>query len=81
VDPFAALDIFIDLIILEASIPSLSAENLPRPKYARMAVLASPGLPATVVVRMLVALDSSELNAVDSRRIFTEPCHANRYAN
>ena len=78
---FAALDIYIGLIILEALIPSLPAEKLPRAKRARQAILASFAVWATVFVRMLVALDPSELNAVDSRRIFTEPCHANRYAN
>ena len=51
---FAALDVYIGLIILEALIPSLPAEKLPRAKRARKAILASLGALAIAFVGMLV---------------------------
>ena len=51
---FAGLDVYLGLIILEALIPSLPAEKLPRAKLARKAILASLALLATVFVGMLV---------------------------
>lgn len=51
---FAALDVYIGLIILEALIPSLPAEKLPRAKRARKAILASLALLAVVFLGMLV---------------------------
>lgn len=41
---FAALDVYVCLIILEALIPSLPAEKLPRAKRARVVILASLGV-------------------------------------
>jgi hypothetical protein len=51
---FAALDVYIGLIILEALIPTLPAEKLPRAKLARKAVIASLILLAVVLVGLLV---------------------------
>jgi hypothetical protein len=51
---FAALDVYIGLIILEALIPSLPAEKLPRAKRARKAILASLAMLAVAFVGMLV---------------------------
>jgi len=51
---FAALDVYIGLIILEALIPSLPAEKLPRAKWARKAILASLTLLAIAFVGVLV---------------------------
>ena len=51
---FAALDVYIGLIILEALIPSLPAEKLLRAKCARKAILASLAVLAAVFVGMLV---------------------------
>ena len=41
---FAALDVYIGLIILEALIPSLPAEKLPSAKRARVVILTSLGM-------------------------------------
>jgi hypothetical protein len=51
---FAALDVYIGLIILEALIPSLPVEKLPIAKLARTLVLMSLGMLAIVFVGMLV---------------------------
>ena len=51
---FAALDVYIGLIILEALIPSLPAEKLPRAKSARIVILASLGMLAVVFVGFLI---------------------------
>jgi hypothetical protein len=51
---FAALDVYIGLIILEALIPSLPAEKLPRAKRARKAILASLSVLAIAFVGMLL---------------------------
>lgn len=51
---FAALDVYIGLIILEALIPSLPAEKLPRAKRARKAILASLAMLAIAFVGVLV---------------------------
>jgi hypothetical protein len=51
---FAALDVYIGLIILEALIPSLPAEKLPRAERARKAILASLALLGAAFVGMLV---------------------------
>ena len=51
---FAALDVYIGLIILEALIRSLPAEKLPRAKRARKAILASLALLVAAFVGMLV---------------------------
>jgi hypothetical protein len=51
---FAALDVYIGLIILEALIPSLPAEKLPSAKRARVAILTSLGLLAIGFVGLLV---------------------------
>ena len=51
---FAALDVYIGLIILEALIPSLPAEKLPRAKRARKAILALLAVLAIAFVGMLV---------------------------
>jgi hypothetical protein len=51
---FAALDVYIGLIILEALIPSLPAEKLPRAKRARKAILALLTVLAIAFVGMLV---------------------------
>ena len=51
---FAALDVYIGLIILEALIPSLPAEKLPHAKRARKAILALLGALAIAFVGMLV---------------------------
>jgi len=50
----AFADVYIGVIILEALIPSLPAEKLPRAKRARKAILASLGALAIVFVGMLV---------------------------
>jgi hypothetical protein len=51
---FAALDVYIGLIILEALIPSLPAEKLPSAKRARVVILRSLGMLATVFVGLLI---------------------------
>jgi hypothetical protein len=51
---FAALDVYIGLIILEALIPSLPAEKLPRAKNARIVILASLGMLAVGFVGLLI---------------------------
>jgi len=51
---FAALDVYIGLIILEALIPSLPAEKLPRAKRARKAILTSLAVLAIACVGMLI---------------------------
>ena len=51
---FAALDVYIGLIILEALIPSLPVEKLPRAKWARKVILALLAVLAAVFVGMLV---------------------------
>jgi hypothetical protein len=51
---FAALDIYIGLIILEALIPSLPAEKLLSAKRARVVILVSLGMLAVVFVGLLI---------------------------
>jgi hypothetical protein len=51
---FAALDVYIGLIILEALIPSLAADKLARAKRARVGILASLGMLAVVFVGLLI---------------------------
>jgi hypothetical protein len=51
---FATLDVYIDLIILEALIPSLPAEKFPRAKRARTAILVSLAVLVVAFVGMLV---------------------------
>lgn len=51
---FAALDVYIGLIILEAMIPSLPAEKLPRVKRARVVILGSLGMLAFAFVGLLI---------------------------
>ncbi|OLE14242.1 MAG: hypothetical protein AUG89_02740 [Acidobacteria bacterium 13_1_20CM_4_56_7] len=51
---FVALDVYIGLIILEALIPSLAAEKLPRAKRARVAIIASLAVLTVVFMGMLV---------------------------
>jgi len=51
---FAALDVYIGLIILEALIPSLPAEKLPRAKRPRKAILALLAALAIAFVGMVV---------------------------
>jgi hypothetical protein len=51
---FAALDVYIGLIILESSIPSLPAEKLPRAKRARVLILLVLGVLAVTFAGMLV---------------------------
>ena len=51
---FAALDVYIGLIILEALIPSLSAEKLRIAKRARVFILASLGMMAVAFVGVLI---------------------------
>jgi len=51
---FAALDVYIGLIILEALIPSLPAEKLPRAKRARVAIIVSLAVLTVVFMGMLV---------------------------
>jgi hypothetical protein len=51
---FAALDVYIGLIILEALIPSLPAEKLPSAKRASVVILASIGMLAIVFVGLLI---------------------------
>ena len=51
---FAALDVYIGLIILEALIPSLPAEKLPSAKRARVVILASLGVLAIAFVGLLI---------------------------
>ena len=51
---FAALDVYIGLIILEAMIPSLSAERLSKAKRARVVVLASLGMLAVTFMGLLI---------------------------
>ncbi|PYV52727.1 MAG: hypothetical protein DMG92_00035 [Acidobacteria bacterium] len=51
---FVALDVYIGLIILEALIPSLPAEKLPRAKRARVAIIVSLAVLTVVFMGMLV---------------------------
>jgi hypothetical protein len=51
---FAAVDVYIGLIILEALILSLPAEKLPRAKNARIVILASLGMLAVGFVGLLI---------------------------
>jgi hypothetical protein len=51
---FAALDVYIGLIILEALIRSLPAEKLPSAKRARVVILRSLGMLAIVFVGLLI---------------------------
>ena len=51
---FVALDVYIGLIILEALIPSLAAEKLPRAKRARVAIITSLAVLTVVFMGMLV---------------------------
>ena len=51
---FAALDVYIGLIILEAMIPSLPAEKVQKGKRARVVVLASLGMLAVAFVGLLI---------------------------
>jgi uncharacterized membrane protein (DUF485 family) len=51
---FAALDVYIGLIILEALIPSLAADKLARAKRARVGILASLGMLAVAFVGLLI---------------------------
>jgi hypothetical protein len=51
---FAALDVYIGLIILEALIPSLAADKLARAKRARVGILASLGMLAGAFVGLLI---------------------------
>jgi hypothetical protein len=51
---FAALDIYIGLIILEALIPSLPAEKLLSAKRARVVILVSLGMLAVVFAGLLI---------------------------
>jgi Na+-translocating ferredoxin:NAD+ oxidoreductase RnfA subunit len=50
----AALDGYIGLIILEALIPSLPAEKIPKAKRARVVVLISLGMLAVAFVGLLI---------------------------
>jgi hypothetical protein len=52
---FAALDVYIGLIILESLIPSLPAEKLPRAKQARVLILLVLGVLAVSFVGMMVS--------------------------
>ena len=51
---FAALDVYIGLIILEAMIPSLTAEKVQKAKRARVVILASLGMLAVAFVGLLI---------------------------
>ena len=51
---FAALDVYIGLIILEALMPSLPAEKLLSAKRARVIILASLGVLAIAFVALLI---------------------------
>ena len=51
---FAALDVYIGLIVLEALIPSLAADKLARAKRARVGILASLGMLAGAFVGLLI---------------------------
>ena len=51
---FAALDVYIGLIIFEALIPTLPAERLPSAKRARVVVLACLGMPAIAFLGLLI---------------------------
>ena len=51
---FAALDVYIGLIILEALIPSLPAERLPSAKRARVVILVSLGALAIAFIGFLI---------------------------
>jgi uncharacterized membrane protein (DUF485 family) len=51
---FAALDVYIGLIILEALIPSLAADKRARAKRARVGILASLGMLAVAFVGLLI---------------------------
>jgi len=51
---FAALDVYIGLIILDAMIPSLAAEKLSKAKRARVVILASLGMLAVTFMGLLI---------------------------
>jgi hypothetical protein len=51
---FAALDVYIGLIILEAMIPSLPAEKVLAAKRARVIILACLGILAVAFVGLLI---------------------------
>jgi hypothetical protein len=51
---FAALDVYIGLVILEATIPSLPVEKVQKAKRARVVILASLGMLAVAFVRLLI---------------------------
>ena len=51
---FAALDVYIGLIILEALIPALPAEKLAVAKRARVIILACLGMLTVVLVGLLI---------------------------
>ena len=51
---FAALDVYIGLIVLEARIPSLPAEKALKAKRARVVVLACLGMLAVGLVGLLI---------------------------
>jgi hypothetical protein len=51
---FAALDVYIGLIILEVLIPSLPAEKIPSAKRARVVILTSLGMLAIGFVGLLI---------------------------
>ena len=52
---FAALDVYIGLIILESLIPSLPGGKLPRAKLARVLILLVLGVLAVSFLGMLVS--------------------------
>ncbi len=52
---FAALDVYIGLIIFESLVPSLPGEKLPRAKQARVLILVVLGLLVVTFVAMLVS--------------------------
>lgn len=51
---FAALDVYIGLVILEALIPSLPAAKLPKAKRARVVILGSLGMLAIAFLGLLI---------------------------
>jgi hypothetical protein len=51
---FAALDVYIGLIILEALTPSLPAGKLRRAKRARVVILASLGMLAVAFLGLII---------------------------
>jgi hypothetical protein len=51
---FAALDVYIGLIVLQGMIPSLAAEKLSKAKRARVVILASLGMLAVTFMGLLM---------------------------